>query len=148
VPFSASFETTLRFLPDDAARAAYCAERGATSSIDKIVAAGRKALHLQAFFTCGADEVRSWTVRENTKAPSAAGVIHTDFAIGFIKAEIYSIDDLKQALEDGTVTPGGGPKAEATVKASGKLRTEGKTYLMADGDVVLFKIGQVNPKKK
>jgi obg-like ATPase 1 len=89
----------------------------------------RKALKLISFFTTGADEVRQWTIREGTKAPQAAGVIHTDFEKTFIQAVIYNYETLK---EEGN---------EAEVKAKGKVMTKGKDYVMQDGDIMLVKAG-------
>ena len=84
-------------------------------------------LGLRTFFTAGPKEIRAWTVRSGATAPQAAGVIHTDFQHGFIRAEVYRIDDL--------VACGG----EAGLKAAGKLRVEGKDYVVADGDVIHFR---------
>ncbi len=84
-------------------------------------------LGLQSYFTAGVKEVRAWTVPIGAKAPQAAGVIHTDFERGFIKAEVISFDEY--------VALGG----EKGAKEAGKMRLEGKEYVMADGDVVHFK---------
>ncbi|MFR3877929.1 MAG: DUF933 domain-containing protein [Collinsella sp.] len=86
-----------------------------------------QALGLQSFFTAGEMEVKAWTVRQGATAPQAAGVIHTDFERGFIKAEVIGYDDY--------IELGG----EQGAKAAGKLRIEGKDYVMADGDVVHFR---------
>lgn len=89
----------------------------------------RAAYHLlgyQSFFTAGEKEVRAWPVPVGSTAPQAAGVIHTDFERGFIRAEIYSVSDLETY------------KTEAAIKAAGKMRVEGKTYVMQDGDVCHF----------
>merc|ERR1711966_393826 len=88
---------------------------------------GYKALQLLYFFTAGADEVKAWTIRRGYKAPQAAGVIHTDFERGFICAEVMAYEDLKTLGNEGAV------------KAAGKWRQEGKTYEVADGDVINFK---------
>jgi GTP-binding protein YchF len=85
-----------------------------------------KLLGLQSYFTMGPKEIRAWTVAVGATAPQAAGVIHTDFERAFIRANIFSIDDLKQH------------KSETAIKAAGKLRSEGKDYVMRDGDVVHF----------
>jgi len=85
-----------------------------------------KLLGLQSYFTTGPKEIRAWTVPVGATAPQAAGVIHTDFERGFIRAEIYTIDDLLKH------------KTEAAIKAAGKMRAEGKSYIMHDGDVVHF----------
>jgi GTP-binding protein YchF len=83
-------------------------------------------LGLQSYFTSGPKEIRAWTVPIGATAPQAAGVIHTDFERGFIRAEIYTLEDLKQY------------KTEAAIKAAGKMRAEGKSYIMKDGDVTHF----------
>ncbi|MCC7192539.1 MAG: redox-regulated ATPase YchF [Phycisphaeraceae bacterium] len=85
-----------------------------------------KLLGLQSYFTAGPKEIRAWTIPVGATAPQAAGVIHTDFERGFIRAEIYSVSDLEQY------------KSEAAIKAAGKLRVEGKAYVMRDGDVCHF----------
>jgi ribosome-binding ATPase len=85
-----------------------------------------KLLGLQSFFTSGPKEIRAWTVPVGATAPQAAGVIHTDFERAFIRAEVYTVDDLKQY------------KTEAAIKAAGRMRAEGKGYVMRDGDVVNF----------
>lgn len=97
------------------------------SGLDQLSHAGFKALGLQTYLTAGPEEVRAWTIKTGTKAPQAAGVIHTDFEKGFIKAEIVSFDDLIAA------------GSEAAAKSAGKIRMEGKEYVMRDGDVVHFK---------
>ena len=84
-------------------------------------------LDLDTFFTAGPQEIRAWTIRRGTKAPQAAGVIHTDFEKGFIRAEVYTIPDL---LQHGS---------EAALRSAGRLRVEGKDYVVADGDVVFFR---------
>ncbi len=98
-------------------------ERG----LDALARAGFHTLRLQTFLTAGPKEARAWTIHQGDTAPKAAGVIHTDFEKGFIKAEVVSYDDLVAA----------GSMAEA--KAAGKVRIEGKDYVMADGDVVEFR---------
>jgi obg-like ATPase 1 len=102
---------------------------GVESALPKIVTTMRKVLNLGSFFTCGTDEVRQWTIRNGTKAPQAAGVIHGDFEKTFIQAIVYNFDVLKE-LGD-----------EAEVKAKGKILTKGKDYVVADGDIMLFKAG-------
>src|SRR6185312_6268180 len=84
-------------------------------------------LGLQTYFTAGEKEVRAWTIHQGDTAPKAAGVIHSDFERGFIKAEVVSFDDLVAA------------GSMAAAKAAGKVRMEGKEYVMADGDVVEFR---------
>lgn len=112
--------------PDDAAE--LLASFGATESgLDQLARVGFDTLGLQTYLTAGPKEARAWTIGKGWTAPMAAGVIHTDFQRGFIKAEIVSFDDLVEA----------GTMAEA--KARGKVRIEGKDYVMADGDVVEFR---------
>ena len=95
--------------------------------LNKIILAGYKLLNLETFFTSGPKESRAWTMRKNSLAPEAAGVIHTDFERGFIKAEVISYEDFISC--DG----------ESGAKQKGKLRLEGKDYLVKDGDVIHFK---------
>ncbi len=97
------------------------------SGLDQLARIGFKTLGLQTYLTAGPKEARAWTIRQGWKAPAAAGVIHTDFERGFIKAEIVSFDDLAST----------GSMADA--KAAGKVRMEGKDYVMKDGDVVEFR---------
>jgi len=126
IPFSVDFEAKLVSMQPEE-REAYLKEVGATSVFDKIIKAGRDILKLQSFFTCGADEVRQWTIRQGFKAPQAAGTIHTDFEKGFICADVTPYDAMFEA---------GG---EAQAKAAGKTRQQGKDYEMVDGDVCFFK---------
>jgi GTP-binding protein YchF len=95
--------------------------------LNKIILAGYKMLNLETFFTSGPKESRAWTIRKNSLAPQAAGVIHTDFERGFIKAEVIAYEDFI------------GCKGESGAKRDGKLRLEGKDYLVMDGDVIHFK---------
>jgi ribosome-binding ATPase YchF (GTP1/OBG family) len=97
------------------------------SGLDQLARVGFRTLGLQTYLTAGPKETRAWTIRIGDKAPQAAGVIHTDFERGFIKAEIVSFADLDSA---GTM---------ADAKAAGKVRMEGKEYVMHDGDVVEFR---------
>ncbi len=96
------------------------------SGLDRMIKCSYELLGLISFLTCGSDECRAWTIRRGTKAPQAAGKIHSDFERGFIRAEIVAFDDLKAC---GTL---------ANAKAKGLLRSEGKEYIMHDGDVVNF----------
>src|SRR3989338_9015640 len=127
IPVCASLEAEAVAMEDAAAAKAFWAEKGTATAIPKIVRTGYHALHLIHFFTCGADEVKCWTIRTGTKAPDAAGTIHTDFRDGFVKAEGYAFDDFKEL------------GSEAEVKAHGKYRTEVKAYVVRDGDVIFFK---------
>ena len=97
------------------------------SGLDRLITASYELLGLISFLTAGEDECRAWTIKKGTKAPQAAGKIHTDFEKGFIKAEIVSYEDLTNA--------GSFLKA----RESGKVRIEGKDYVIQDGDVVLFR---------
>jgi len=97
------------------------------SGLDQLARVGFETLGLQTYLTAGPKESRAWTIRKGWKAPQAAGVIHTDFEKGFIKAEVVSFDDL---VETGSI---------AEARAKGKARIEGKEYVMQDGDVVEFR---------
>ena len=97
------------------------------SGLAQLARIGFDTLGLQTYLTAGPKEARAWTIRKGATAPEAAGVIHTDFQKGFIKAEVVSFDDLVEA----------GSMTEA--KAHGKVRMEGKDYVMRDGDVVEFR---------
>ena len=95
--------------------------------LNKIILAGYKLLNLETFFTSGPKESRAWTISKNSLAPQAAGVIHTDFEKGFIKAEVISYEDFINC------------KGDSGARREGKLRLEGKDYLVMDGDVIHFK---------
>ncbi len=95
--------------------------------LNKIILSGYKLLNLETFFTSGPKESRAWTIRKNSLAPQAAGVIHTDFERGFIKAEVISYEDFI------------GCEGESGARREGKLRLEGKDYLVMDGDIIHFK---------
>ena len=97
------------------------------SGLDKLIRATYSLLGLKTFFTAGSDEVRAWTFKDGMKAPSCAGIIHTDFERGFIKAEVMSYDDLHEF------------GSEKSVKENGKMRLEGKDYVMQDGDICYFR---------
>ncbi|QHZ54323.1 redox-regulated ATPase YchF [Brevibacillus sp. NSP2.1] len=99
----------------------------AESGLDRLIRAAYKLLGLVTYFTAGVQEVRAWTIRKGTKAPGAAGVIHTDFERGFIRAEVIAYDDL---IDAGSV---------AAARERGKYRLEGKEYVVADGDVMHFR---------
>src|SRR5678816_3627014 len=96
-------------------------------ALDRLIHSAYKLLTLQTYFTAGVQEVRAWTIHEGWKAPQAAGVIHTDFEKGFIKAEVISYDDFIKY------------ESEAACREVGKLRIEGKEYLVKDGDVMHFR---------
>ena len=97
------------------------------SGLDKVVKTSYDLLGLMSFLTAGEPEVRAWTIRKGTKAPAAAGKIHSDIERGFIRAEIVSYDDL---MKEGSMN---------ACKEKGLIRSEGKDYIMQEGDVVLFR---------
>jgi GTP-binding protein YchF len=123
----AKIEAELEELPDDEALELLQSIGQEESGLVSLARVGFDTLGLQTYLTAGPKEARAWTIRKGATAPEAAGVIHTDFQRGFIKAEVVSFDDLVDA----------GSMAEA--KARGKVRIEGKEYVMADGDVVEFR---------
>ena len=127
VVISAKIESEIAMLPPDE-RADYLAAVGLKETgLDRLVRAGYALLHLVTYFTAGPKETRAWTITQGTKAPQAAGVIHTDFEKGFIRAETISYDDY--------IAAGG----EVGAKEAGKMRLEGKDYVVADGDVMHFR---------
>ncbi|KAJ6887415.1 hypothetical protein NC651_027672 [Populus alba x Populus x berolinensis] len=159
IPFSCILERTLAdMLPDEAAK--YCEENKLQSCLPKIIKIGFSAINLIYFFTAGPDElydalhvlnfqwpwhltikaycafVKCWQIRRQTKAPQAAGTIHTDFERGFICAEVMKFDDLKEL------------GSESAVKAAGKYKQEGKTYVVQDGDIIFFKFNVSGGGKK
>lgn len=156
IPLSCALELKLSEMPEDG-RQAYLKEHGITSSLDKIIVNGYRALQLQYFFTAGEDEVKAWTIlvshitrdsrrnkklglnffnarclptQKNTKAPQAAGRIHTDFEKGFIMAEIMNFNDFKEL---GT---------ETAVKAAGKYRQQGRNYTVEGKNVCISGLSQ------
>lgn len=155
MPMSCEFEDEYFDLKDDAdAQKAFlddCTQQArdlglkgpqyiAKSVIPRLVRSGRAALCLQSFYTAGPKEVRAWTIQQGTLAPQAAGVIHTDFERGFIKAEVANFDDFKELH--------GGQASMAKVKEAGKYKQEGKTYEMKEGDIVVFMHNVTASKKK
>ena len=133
----AKFESELVELGDDAEARAMLEEMGIDEpGLDVLARVGFDTLGLQTYLTAGPKESRAWTIPKGATAPEAAGVIHTDFQRGFIKAEIVSFDDL---VEAGSM---------AAAKAAGKVRMEGKDYVMQDGDVVEFRFGSTSTSKK
>ena len=122
------FEADLAEIDDENDRKEFMESAGLKESGLSVLA--KHVYHLmglRTFFTGGSDECRAWTIHEGDKAPQAAGVIHTDFEKGFIKAEAYTVNDLKQY------------GSEAKIKEAGKYRQEGKDYVVQDGDVLFFK---------
>lgn len=124
---SAKMESELSELNDDD-KQEFLNDLGISESgLDKLITATYSLLGLSTFFTAGSDEVRAWTFKNGMKAPQCAGIIHSDFERGFIKAEIMSFSDLKQY------------GSEKEVKEAGRMRLEGKEYLMQDGDICYFR---------
>jgi len=137
IPLSCELELRLSQMNSQTEKEDYLKQLGVQSSLPKIIVTGYKTLQLIYFFTAGPDEVRAWTIRIGTKAPQAAGVIHTDFERGFIMAEVMKYDDLKEA---GT---------ETTVRANGKYYQKGRDYTVLDGDIIIYKFNvTAQPAKK
>ena len=127
VPVCAAIEAEIAQL-EESDRAEFLAElKLAEPGLDRLIRAAYRLLGLQTFFTAGPKEVRAWTVRAGASAPQAAGVIHTDFERGFIRAEVIAFEDYV------------GLRGEAGAREAGKLRLEGKEYVMREGDVVHFR---------
>nr|MDT0664884.1 DUF933 domain-containing protein [Micromonospora sp. DSM 115978] len=127
VVLCAKVEAELTELPDDDAAELLASLGQAESGLAQLARIGFETLGLQTYLTAGPKESRAWTIKIGATAPEAAGVIHTDFQRGFIKAEIVSFDDLVAA------------GSMAAARAAGRVRIEGKDYVMADGDVVEFR---------
>ena len=127
LPICAKLEAEIAALEPDE-REMFLEEMGMSQSgLDRMIKTSYSLLGLISFLTCGSDECRAWTIRRGTKAPQAAGKIHTDFERGFIRAEIVAFDDLKAC------------GSMAAAKEKGLVRSEGKDYVMNDGDVTLFR---------
>ena len=127
LPICAKMEEEMAEL-DAEDRQMFLEEMGLSESgLDRMIKCSYDLLGLISFLTCGSDECRAWTIRKGTKAPQAAGKIHSDFERGFIRAEIVAFEDLKAC------------GSMAAAKEKGLLRSEGKEYVMADGDVTLFR---------
>ena len=127
VAVCAAIEAELADLEDED-KAEFLAEMGLSEpGLDRVVHAGYRLLHLQTYFTAGVKEVRAWTIPTGSTAPQAAGVIHTDFERGFIRAEVIAYDDFVAC------------NGEQGAKEAGKLRLEGKDYVVQDGDVIHFR---------
>jgi GTP-binding protein YchF len=127
VVLSGAIESEISNLPEEEQKA-FLEDLGLKESgLARMARAGYKLLNLSTYFTAGEKEVRAWTIPSGAKAPQAAGVIHTDFEKGFIRAEVYHFDDLMQW------------KSEHAVKEHGLLRLEGKEYVVKDGDIMHFR---------
>ncbi len=131
----AKIEAELQELDDESAAELLESIGQTEKGLDALARAGFHTLKLQTYLTAGPKESRAWTIHRGDTAPKAAGVIHTDFEKGFIKAEIVSFDDLVAA------------GSMAAAKSAGKVRMEGKDYVMADGDVVEFRFGTTSTSK-
>ncbi|MDH6266985.1 GTP-binding protein YchF [Rhizobium sp. SG_E_25_P2] len=127
VIISAAIESEVAQLPDEESKEFLAALGLEEAGLDRLIRAGYHLLDLITYFTVGPKETRAWTIKRGTKAPQAAGVIHTDFERGFIRAFTIAFDDF--------VTLGG----EVPAKEAGKARDEGKEYVVADGDVIHFR---------
>jgi ribosome-binding ATPase YchF (GTP1/OBG family) len=128
VVISAAIEAEVAQLGDSAEKADYLATLGlAEPGLARVIGAGYRLLDLVTFFTVGPKEARAWTVHRGARAPEAAGVIHTDFEHGFIRAETIAYEDF--------IAVGG----EQAAKEAGKMRAEGKDYVVQDGDIFHFR---------
>lgn len=134
IPYSVKFEQEIADMEPEA-RAAFLKENKTQSQMPKIIKQGFKALRCINFFTTGADEVRAWTIRDGTKAKPAAEVIHNDIAKTFINATIYNYADFEEF------------GSEKACKEKGRVREQGKDYLVQDGDIVFFSSGAGKKKK-
>lgn len=132
IPFSVALEERLLQLGSPEAEAEELKSLGdnITGALGKITKAGYVALDLISFLTAGADEVRAWTIRKGLKAPEAGTVIHTDFAKRFVCVEVINFETRKEFA------------SEAECKANGKIRQEGKQYVVTDGDILHFQVGR------
>ncbi|GLI59705.1 hypothetical protein VaNZ11_001650 [Volvox africanus] len=141
IPFSVEWESKLWATRDDpdGRKAFLDSSGGAVSALPKMVVQGFKELNLIYFFTAGETEVRCWTIQRGTLAPQAAGVIHSDLERGFIKAEVVSYDDFRALATS---------KSMMEVKAAGKYRQEGKSYVVEDGDIIYFQFNVTSSGKK
>ena len=128
VTICASIESEIAQLESEEEKGEFLETMGLTEpGLNRIIRAGNKLLNLQTYFTAGPKETRAWTIQIGTKAPQAAGVIHTDFEKGFIKAETIAYDDYIAC------------NGEVGAKDAGKMRQEGKDYVVQDGDIILFR---------
>ena len=127
IPLCVKIEEELASLEDEDKKEMLEALGLEESGLDKVIKASYDLLGLMSFLTAGEPEVRAWTIKKGTKAPQAAGKIHSDIERGFIRAEVVSYDDL---MREGSMN---------AVKEKGLLRSEGKEYIMQDGDIVLFR---------
>ncbi len=128
VVLCAAIEAQIAEFEDAEEKALFLSEYGLEESgLNRLIAAAYTLLNLITYFTAGVQEVRAWTIKRGWKAPQAAGVIHTDFERGFIKAEVIKLTDYEQF------------KTEATCRDNGKIAIEGKEYIVKDGDIMHFR---------
>lgn len=128
VSLAGKIEGEIMEIEDPEEQQMFMDEMGITETgLDRMISVGYSLLDLSTYFTAGPKEIRAWTIPKNAKAPKAAGVIHTDFEKGFIRAEVYSLEDLTAH------------KTESAIKEAGKLRIEGKDYVVKDGDIMHFR---------
>ena len=128
VALAGKLECEIMEIKDLEEQMVFMKELGLTKTgLDRLISVGYGLLELVTFFTAGGKENRAWTIRKHSKAPQAAGAIHTDFERGFIRAEVYNLEDLIEY------------KSEAAIKDAGKLRVEGKDYVVQDGDIMHFR---------
>tara|TARA_Y100000590_G_scaffold110196_1_gene125627 strand:- start:108 stop:1205 length:1098 start_codon:yes stop_codon:yes gene_type:complete len=128
VALAGKIESEIMEMDDLEEQKMFMEEMGLTETgLDQMIATGYGLLELSTYFTAGEKETRAWTIPKNSKAPQAAGAIHSDFEKGFIRAEVYRLEDLEKY------------KTEAAIKEAGKLRVEGKEYIVQDGDIMHFR---------
>ncbi len=128
VALAGKIEGEIMEMEDPEEQQMFMEEMGLTETgLDRMIATGYGLLDLSTYFTAGEKETRAWTIPKNSKAPQAAGAIHSDFEKGFIRAEVYTLEDLEKY------------KTEAAIKEAGKLRVEGKDYVVQDGDIMHFR---------
>ncbi|MEC7786105.1 MAG: redox-regulated ATPase YchF [Nitrospinota bacterium] len=128
VALAGKIESEIMEMDDPEEQQMFMQEMGLTKTgLDRMIATGYGLLELSTYFTAGEKEIRAWTIPKNSKAPQAAGAIHSDFEKGFIRAEVYCLEDLEKY------------KTEAGIKEAGKLRVEGKEYIVQDGDIMHFR---------
>lgn len=128
VALAGKIEGEIMEIEDPEEQKMFMEEMGLTETgLDRMISAGYGLLELSTYFTAGVKETRAWTIPKNAKAPVAAGVIHSDFEKGFIRAEVYNLEDLIKH------------KSEAAIKEAGRLRIEGKEYVVQDGDIMHFR---------
>ena len=127
IPASIKIEQEISLLEDDEKKEYLELMDMDEPVLNKIILKGYEMLGLQTFFTAGPKEIRAWTIKHGSLAPQAAGVIHTDFERGFIKAEVIDFNDYFEC------------NGEQGAKEKGKLRLEGKEYIVKDGDIIHFK---------